>query len=102
MLFEEFSAPARRCAGRVVLASAVCVCAAMLMLVSGCRPVKLVATARIPEPLIVKIPATVALLLPPEFAQYVHKAERWGTEYHIHIGKAPADAITRPMNAIFQ
>lgn len=102
MLFEEFSAPTRRCAGRVVLASAVCVCAAMLMLVSGCRPVKLVATARIPEPLIVKIPVTVALLVPPEFAQYVHKEERWGTEYHIDIGKAQTEAISRLMNAMFQ
>lgn len=87
---------------RLPLVGALCMLAAALLVVAGCRPVRLVASAQIPQPLVVKIPVAVALFVPPEFAQYVHKEERWGTEYHIDIGTAQTDAISRLMNAMFE
>lgn len=74
----------------------------LMVFLAGCGPVKLVATARIPEPLVVKIPVAVALFIPPEFTQYVHKEERWGTDWNIDIGKAQTDAISGLINAMFE
>jgi hypothetical protein len=64
--------------------------------------VKLVASTNIPPPLVVKIPIGVALFVPAEFANYVHKEERWSTKWHVDLGKAQADGITRLMNAMFE
>jgi hypothetical protein len=61
----------------------------------------LVASSRIPTPLIVKLPVTVALFMPQQFAQYVHKEERWGTDWNIDIGKAQSEAMSQLVNAMF-
>jgi hypothetical protein len=74
---------------------------ALSTVLAGCGPVTLVATARIPQPLVMKIPVAVALFMPPEFVQYVHKEERWGTDWNIEIGKAQADAMSQLLNAMF-
>lgn len=76
--------------------------AAVLVLLAGCGPKHVIATARIPQPLVVKIPVAVALFMPPEFQQYVHKEERWGTDWNIEIGKAQAQAISGLLNAMFE
>ena len=76
--------------------------AALMIVLAGCGPVTLVATARIPQPLVVKIPVAVALFMPQEFVQYVHKEERWGTDWNIEIGKAQADAMSQLLSAMFQ
>jgi hypothetical protein len=73
-----------------------------LVLLAGCGPVKLVASTNIPPPLVVKIPIGVALFVPTEFATYVHKEERWSTKWHVELGKAQADGISRLMNAMFE
>jgi hypothetical protein len=75
---------------------------AALVPLAGCGPKYVVATARIPEPLVVKIPVSVALFMPPEFMQYVHKEERWGTDWNIDIGKAQTDALSGLLNAMFE
>lgn len=75
--------------------------AAVLVGIGGCGPVQLVANSRIPTPLVVKLPVTVALFMPQQFAQYVHKEERWGTDWNIDIGKAQSDAMSQLMNAMF-
>ncbi len=75
---------------------------ALLVVLAGCGPVTLVASARIPQPLVMKIPVAVALFRPPEFMQYVHKEERWGTDWNIEIGKAQADAMSQLLNAMFE
>lgn len=76
--------------------------AALTVVLAGCGPVTLVASARIPQPLVMKIPVAVALFMPQEFVQYVHKEERWGTDWNIEIGKAQADAMSQLLNAMFQ
>lgn len=84
------------------MAAAACGLSAAMVLVAGCGPVKLVASTNIPPPLVVKIPIGVALFMPTEFSTYVHKEERWSTKWHVELGKAQADGITRLMNAMFE
>lgn len=69
---------------------------------AGCGGVSLVATTNIPTPLLAKLPATIALHVPKEFAGYVHKEERWSTDWNVDLGKAQSDGIVRLMNAMFE
>lgn len=78
------------------------IAAAALVLLAGCGPVRLVANTNIPTPLIVKIPVGIALFVPKEFAQYVHREERWSTDWNVDLGKAQTEGITRLMNAMFE
>ncbi|WP_129641909.1 hypothetical protein [Peristeroidobacter agariperforans] len=87
---------------RQLTAAAACGLSAAMVLLAGCGPVKLVASTNIPPPLVVKIPIGVALFVPTEFSTYVHKEERWSTKWHVELGKAQADGITRLMNAMFE
>jgi hypothetical protein len=73
-----------------------------LVALAGCGPVRLVANTNIPTPLVVKIPIAVALFIPKEFSTYVHNEERWSTDWHVELGKAQTDGITRLMNAMFE
>jgi hypothetical protein len=72
-----------------------------LTLASGCGTVKLVATPNIPMPLIAKIPVTVALYVPKEFSEYIHKEKRISTDWNVDIGKGQAAGITRLMTSMF-
>jgi hypothetical protein len=73
-----------------------------LVALAGCGPVKLIANTNIPTPLVVKIPIAVALFIPKEFSTYVHNEERWSTDWHVELGRAQNDGITRLMNAMFE
>jgi hypothetical protein len=68
---------------------------------AGCGSIQLVATTNIPTPLVAKVPVTVALHVPKEFAAYVHKEERWSTDWNIDLGKAQAEGIVRLVTAMF-
>jgi hypothetical protein len=76
--------------------------AALLSLLAGCGPVHLVASTNIPPPLVAKIPVGVALFIPKEFAEYVHKEERWSTDWHVDLGKAQTEGIQRLLTAMFE
>ena len=73
-----------------------------LSLLAGCGPVRLIANTNIPTPLVVKMPIAVALFIPKEFSSYVHNEERWSTDWHVELGKAQSEGITRLMNAMFE
>jgi hypothetical protein len=73
-----------------------------LVALAGCGPVKLIANTNIPTPLVVKIPIAVALFIPKEFSTYVHNEERWSTDWHVELGAAQSEGITRLMNAMFE
>jgi hypothetical protein len=75
--------------------------ASTMLVLSGCGSVSLVASTNIPMPLVAKVPVTVALHVPKEFAAYVHKEERWSTDWNVDLGKAQAEGITRLMTAMF-
>ena len=87
---------------RQLVAAAASGLSATMVLLAGCGPVKLVANTNIPPPLVVKIPIAVALFMPTEFSSYVHKEERWSTKWHVDLGKAQTDGITRLMSAMFE
>jgi hypothetical protein len=72
-----------------------------LLLASACGPVRLVATANIPTPLVAKIPIAVALFIPTDFTTFVHREERWNTKWNIDLGRAQTDALTGLLNAMF-
>jgi hypothetical protein len=73
-----------------------------LVTVAGCGPIRLIANTNIPTPLVVKMPIAVALFIPKEFSTYVHNEERWSTDWHVDLGKAQSDGITRLMSALFE
>jgi hypothetical protein len=73
-----------------------------LVALAGCGPVKLIANTNIPTPLVVKIPIAVALFIPKEFSTYVHNEERWSTDWHVELGAAQSEGISRLMNAMFE
>jgi hypothetical protein len=78
------------------------VVSAVLVMLAGCGPIRLIANTNIPAPLVVKIPVGVALFIPKEFSQYVHREERWSTDWNVELGKAQSDGITRLVNAMFE
>lgn len=86
-------------ATRLILGSLVTVA---LLVAAGCGPVRLVATTNIPPPLVVKIPVAVALHVPKEFAAFVHKEERAGTDWNVDLGKAQTEGLTRLLTAMFE
>jgi hypothetical protein len=87
---------------RKLLSAAAGGLSAALVMLAGCGPVKLVASTNIPPPLVVKIPIGVALFVPSEFSGYVHKEERWSTNWHVDLGRAQTDGLTRLFNAMFE
>lgn len=87
---------------RKLLAAAAAGLSSAMVLLAGCGPVKLVAKTNIPPPLVMKVPIGVALFVPTEFSNYIHKEERWSTKWHIELGKAQTDSITRLMGAMFE
>ncbi|HEX4971349.1 MAG TPA: hypothetical protein VFV69_09835, partial [Steroidobacteraceae bacterium] len=72
-----------------------------LVVLAGCGPVRLIANTNIPTPLVVKMPIAVALFIPKEFSTYVHNEERWSTDWHVELGKAQSEGISRLMSAMF-
>jgi hypothetical protein len=84
--------------GHIVLAATF----STLLLLAGCGPVRLVATTNIPPPLVVKLPVSVALFVPKEFSGYAHDEERSGTDWHVELGRAQTDGLTRLLNAMFE
>jgi hypothetical protein len=91
--------PGRICKTRAALWA---LSALALVALSGCGPVRLIANTNIPTPLLVKMPIAVALFIPKEFSTYVHNEERWSTDWHVELGKAQSDGITRLMSAMFE
>ena len=87
---------------RIARAILLALCAAAAVLLSGCGPVRLLASTNIPTPLVSKMPITVALFVPKEFSEHVHKEERWSTDWNIELGKAQTEGITRLLNAMFE
>jgi hypothetical protein len=73
-----------------------------LVALAGCGPVKLIANTNIPTPLVVKMPIAVALFIPKEFSTYVHNEERWSTDWHVELGVAQSEGISRLMSAMFE
>ena len=88
----------RKDTGIALLAMAV----AALALLSGCGTTRLVATTNIPPPLVVKVPVAVALHVPKDFAEFVHKEKRWSTDWAMELGQAQAEGLTRLVQAMFE
>ena len=78
------------------------VVAAAAAVLAGCGPKYIRASTNIPTPLVAKIPITIALFIPTEFSTYVHKEERWSTNWNVALGGAQTEGLTRLLNAMFE
>jgi hypothetical protein len=74
----------------------------LLVLISGCGPVRFEAQADIPKPLIAKVPLVVALHVPTEFSNYTHKEERWGTKWQVLLGKDHSAGVKDLLESMFE
>jgi hypothetical protein len=82
--------------------SAVIGLVALLAAVGGCSTLRLEARPNIPQPVIVKIPVSVALFIPIEFSSYVFKGERYGFNWEVALGAAQSEGVSRLMTAMFE
>ncbi len=69
---------------------------------TACFPIKFEARMPLPQPLIAKVPFTVALYVPPEFAAFMQKEKRSGLKWEVALGKAQAEGFTRLVNSMFE
>lgn len=93
---------ARVWSGRILRQLRSCAVVGLALALAGCGGVKLVATTNIPTPLVPRVPVAVALYMPKEFSGYVHKEERWSTDWNIDLGRAQSEGLTRLFNAMFE
>lgn len=73
-----------------------------LIVLGGCGAVRITARPHVPAPLTYRMPAVVALHVPHEFAQYLHKEERYGSKWEVAIGTGQAETLTRLLQAMFE
>lgn len=73
----------------------------LLALMAGCGAVRVEPKQQLPPPLIDKLPATIALHYPAEFANYVHKETRNQVDYEIALGPPHVLKLRRLMEAMF-
>ena len=73
------------------------------ILLAGCGANVVLDSPSIPTPLVVKIPATVALRIPSEFQSYIHEEEVIGREqWSINLGSANATFFTQLFGYMFE
>jgi hypothetical protein len=85
--------------------TSVVACGALLsaaVLLGGCGPTRIMAHADIPQPLIEQQPVTVALHVPKEFSEHVHKESRKVTgKWEFALGKAQTETVGKLLDAMF-
>lgn len=83
----------------VLITISVTVCLAVL---GGCASQVTVNNLNIPDPLIKKIPISVAVKFPDEFEHFVHKEETLGREkWSIDLGRSNTLLFTKLLEALF-
>jgi len=61
--------------------------AAGVATLSACGGVQIKPEAVLPKPLVVTLPAHVALVIPSEMRNFVHNETRWGVEWNVALGE---------------
>lgn len=74
----------------------------MIMLLAGCGPTRLAVPTDVPPLLVVPLPATIGLRMPPTFTGYVQKEKVLESPWEIGLGGAQAEAMRRVMSALFE
>ncbi len=74
----------------------------LALIMAGCGANVVLDSPSIPTPLIVKIPASVALRIPAEFENYIHEEEVIGREeWSINLGRSNAALFTQLFGYMF-
>lgn len=93
--------PASQCLSQRQRGALGALAAFVMVVVTGCGTSRVVATANIPVPLVVKVPVTVALHVPKEFSEFVHTEKRWSTDWSMELGKAQSEGLIKLVTAMF-
>lgn len=75
---------------------------AAVMLLPGCTATRLEAQARLPPPLIEKLPLRVGIHYPEEFRAFVHKETRGTIDYEVTLGPAHVKNLDWLLKAMFR
>ena len=73
----------------------------LLATLAACGPSRLAVSYRIPDPLLVALPLTVGLRLPPAFTAYVQKELINDSQVEISLGATHTDALRRVAERLF-
>jgi hypothetical protein len=102
--FGRIALPARRLARlrarAVSVAFAGCALLAALAL-AGCGGVNVRPQDQVPAPLVDELPLRAGVHYSPEFREYVHREERWGTKWEAQLGAAHVTKLNRLLMAMF-
>jgi hypothetical protein len=102
--FGRIALPARRLARfrarAVSVAFAGCALLAAFAL-AGCGGVSVRPQDQVPTPLVDELPLRTGIHYGPEFRDYVHREERWGTKWEAQLGAAHVTKLNRLLKAMF-
>ncbi|HSG91228.1 MAG TPA: hypothetical protein VLA56_18565 [Pseudomonadales bacterium] len=76
--------------------------AGALALATACAPTRLTTEARLPEPLVEKLPVRIGIYYSKEFREYVHKETRGQVDYEVTLGPAHVTNLDWLLKAMFQ
>jgi hypothetical protein len=68
---------------------------------AGCGGVQVKPQDQVPTPLVDELPLRAGIHYSPEFREYVHREERWGTKWEAQLGGAHVTKLDRLLHAMF-
>ena len=75
--------------------------AAGLATLSACGGVQIKPEAVLPKPLVVTMPAHVALVIPSDMRNFVHNETRWGVEWNVALGESHKNLMLQVLKGEF-
>lgn len=77
-------------------------CVLLAMLLTGCGDVRVKPEASLPRPLIVALPATVGLVIPPDTRHFVDQETRFGMDWKVELGPGEQRHLREMLQGLFQ
>jgi hypothetical protein len=68
---------------------------------TACGGVEIKPSAKLPKPLVVALPAQVALVIPGDMREFVHNETRWGVEWNVALGAGHKDLMLEVLKNTF-
>jgi hypothetical protein len=101
--FGRIATPARRLARFRARAVSVAFAGGALLAalaLAGCGGVNVRPQDQVPTPLVDELPLRAGIHYSPEFREYVHREERWGTKWEAQLGAAHVTKLNRLLMAM--
>jgi hypothetical protein len=71
------------------------------VLIGGCGGVLIRPADQVPPPLVDELPVRAGVYYSPEFREFTHREERWGTRWEVQLGAANVTKLGRLLRAMF-